>query len=845
MTDIRDVRIALVSGLVTRHTGRLAHEGVGNAHTSWHTRTGLLVWLREAGGAQGVGEASPLPRYSPDTIEQTHAALDIAVDQLRLLSSSEPIGLHQVPAVCARIPHPAARFAVETALFDVFAHVLKRPMAQLLAAYFGHPMRRSTTTCALIGTANERHAFNDAVAHAYERGIRCIKVKIGKAGRFDDELACLRDIRARYGRSLRVRLDVNRAWTHEQAVRNLAMLAEIAPAYVEEPAADLLALGHTPVPLAADESLVNAADDYLDALLDTPSIAAFVLKPMVLGGLHDAIALARRAYNRGVAAIVSHVLDGPVALAMYTQLSLILPNASSVACGLDRHLGLSAWPADELPHFGEHGTITYVDRTGLGIDLSGLPHTTQSRHASSPGPTDDDSDEGLRISRQAVRHSDTELLLDEQGTLTYAELDECVSTLTPSLTDAGALPLVATRTRAAIAHILYALDRRIPLILLHPRVTLAERESFTQRCRAISADGTLAAVLFTSGSSGQQKGVLMDRAAFIASAAANTGHLGWRDDDRWLCCLPLAHIGGLSIITRCLQAGRTIVLSPEGSFDPACVQSLVTRHRVTLISLVPTMLFKLLEAGWSPPAHVRAVLIGGASTPRRLIERARARGVPTLVTYGMTETCSQISTQSPDSLAQDQPLPIAGYIGPPLQGVDIDIRAGRLFVRGPMLCRRYLQHPCPIDNHGFFDTGDRAAIDDAGHLHVYGRADDTIITGGENVDPTEVEHTLIAYPTIAAACVFGVDDPIWGQQIAAVVVPQPGQRIHAIQLADFLSQRLPAHKRPRLFCQVDELAESANHKVSRRQVAAMTHERLVPLKIADSLDERVRPSRLT
>src|SRR5690606_20983207 len=140
------------------------------------------------------------------------------------------------------------------------------------------------------------------------------------------------------------------------------------------------------------------------------------------------------------------------------------------------------------------------------------------------------------------------------------------------------------------------------------------------------------------------------------------------------------------------------------------------------------------------------------------------RGVPVLLTYGMTETCSQVCTQPHGAPAR------AGVVGAPLPGVELRVRDGRIQVRGPMLLERYLGAPTPVDEHGWLDTGDRGVIEDDGVLRVLGRAGDTIITGGENVHPGEIEPALAAHPEVAAACVFGIDDPTWGQIVAAAVV---------------------------------------------------------------------------
>lgn len=404
--------------------------------------------------------------------------------------------------------------------------------------------------------------------------------------------------------------------------------------------------------------------------------------------------------------------------------------------------------------------------------------------------------------------------------------------------DAARAPffVVAEPGLGTITAIYAAFEIGATCVLLHHRATPAEHTAQLALCDELDDgrhddrhdgqhDGRV--VLFTSGSSGQSKGVVLSHAAFAASATASAANLGWRDGDRWLCCLPLAHVGGLSILMRCLAARRTAVLAPAAPFDPARVAACIDLERITLVSLVPTMLVRLLDAGWTPPAHLRAVLLGGAAVSPALLARAGAGGVPVLASYGMTETCAQVATQRPGAATA-----IDGRVGPPLPGVELRVRDGRIQVRGAMLFERYLGAPTPIDGDGWFDTGDCGALDPDGALRVLGRADDTIITGGENVHPDEIEPALTAHPAIAAACVFGVADDTWGQIIAAAVLCREQRAPEALaeDLADFLAARLPAHKRPRRLAVLAALATGLSEKLDRQRVAQAAAEHLVPVR---------------
>lgn len=327
------------------------------------------------------------------------------------------------------------------------------------------------------------------------------------------------------------------------------------------------------------------------------------------------------------------------------------------------------------------------------------------------------------------------------------------------------------------------------------------------------------AVLFTSGSSGVPRAVELSADAFRASAAASTRHLGWRSDDRWLCCLPLAHVGGLSVVTRCLLARRAIVLTD--GFNALAVARTLEAEAVTLASFVPTMLDRLfaLEGDWAGPPSLRAALLGGAPAGDALWRKIERRGFPALATYGMTETCSQIATGTP---AAPRRLAL-------LDGVRVRIAAGRIEVAGPMVADRVaVTAPEGVFTpDGYLRTGDVGHVDD-GALIVEGRADEMIVTGGENVAPAEVEGVLEQHPEIRRAVVFGVPDDTWGELVAAALEPE-GTPPPAEALRDWLARRLASHQRPRRVAWLPELPTTQTGKIDRAAAVAACRGRVADL----------------
>ncbi len=409
----------------------------------------------------------------------------------------------------------------------------------------------------------------------------------------------------------------------------------------------------------------------------------------------------------------------------------------------------------------------------------------------------------LSVGDAAREAPEREALVAGGTVLSYAGLAEHVERARPERL------LVPRRTLPDVVSLYALIDRAVPFVPLHPRLTDGERRQLSEIVRGQALGEDVLAVVFTSGSAGVPKGVVLSRRAFVASAEASAANLGWRDDDRWLLCMPLAHVGGLSILTRCLLARRAVVLAPEGPFDAGALATQVERDRVTLLSAVPTMLARLLERGWDPPPWLRAILLGGAAASPELLARAADRGWPVLTTYGLTEACSQVTTQPYGTRSR-----LAG-VGPPVRGAEVRIVDGEIQVRGPMLMDGYLAGPSPFVVGGWLPTGDLGALDAEGNLHVTGRRSDRIVTGGENVDPGEVERALERCPGVRAALVVGVNDPEWGERVGALIVGD----VSEATVDAWTRAHLAPHKRPRLLRLVPELPLTPSGKPDRPAAA--------------------------
>ncbi|HEU4658044.1 MAG TPA: AMP-binding protein [Capillimicrobium sp.] len=294
-----------------------------------------------------------------------------------------------------------------------------------------------------------------------------------------------------------------------------------------------------------------------------------------------------------------------------------------------------------------------------------------------------------------------------------------------------------------------------------------------------------AAIIHTSGSTGAPKPVELTFGNWLWSALGSGVALGVDPHERWLCPLPLTHVGGLSIVVRSAIYGTTAIVHERWDTE----RVVAALADATLVSLVPTTLARVLDAGLREPPRLRTVLLGGAPIPPALARRARDAGVPVTETYGLTEACSQVTTG-----------------GPPLFCTRVEIaHDGEILVSGPT-----------VAGGGVLHTGDLGRLDERGHLHVVGRKADTIVTGGENVAPTEVEAVLAEHPAVAEAAVHARPDPEWGEAVVATIVLRPGAQATAEELRAHAAARLAGFKVPKAIAFADALPRTRSGKLLRR-----------------------------
>jgi o-succinylbenzoate---CoA ligase len=435
------------------------------------------------------------------------------------------------------------------------------------------------------------------------------------------------------------------------------------------------------------------------------------------------------------------------------------------------------------------------------------------------------------LTRRASTHAHHPALISSSGPTTYAELDQSAAGTARRLAARGVAEgqRVATTLPPglAFAELLHALPRLgASLVPLNTRLTKAEmrwqlEDSGARLCVEEPLDGEEAdvslraqidpdgehSVIYTSGTSGRPTAVSLTHRNHAASAIASAWNLGVDPDDRWLCVLPLFHVGGLAILLRSAVYGTTAVV--HESFEAERAAAALAREEITLVSLVSTMLRRLVAAGLEAAPALRAALLGGGPVPRDLLGGAAKRRLPVLQTYGMTETASQIAT-----LGAEEAIGKLGSAGRPLPDVELSISgAGEILVRGPMVS------PAAIDQaDGWLHTGDRGRLDHAGYLWVEGRLRDVIVTGGENVACAEVERVLEEHPAVLEAAVVGRSDAEWGEAVTAYVVLEDGSPLDEQEIVAHCRERLAGYKIPRTLHAVAALPRNAAGKLLRREL---------------------------
>lgn len=454
------------------------------------------------------------------------------------------------------------------------------------------------------------------------------------------------------------------------------------------------------------------------------------------------------------------------------------------------------------------------------------------------------------LHRAAVAVPEAPAILDQRGALTYAELDRHVSEAAGRLAELGLgdgarVALFMDKNREYVVLVLALIRAGAVACPLSTRLPPPGVPAFLENagCRALISDeeellaatesaisvlsaeaflageslaessspgsmelGQPATVVFTSGSSGSPKAALHTFANHYHNALGSNENIPLAAGDRWLHSLPLYHVGGLSILFRCLLAGAAVVLPEPGEK----VGESISRYVITHASLVTTQLRRLLDEGASPD-HLKAVLLGGSGIPASLLSEAASRGLPVRTSYGLTEMASQVTATAGSSLAE---LRTSGRV---LPHRELRIASdGEILVRGHTLFAGYIEGGVlrsAGDDEGWFHTKDVGALDEERRLIVHGRKDNLFISGGENIQPEEIEGALCTIEDVSQAIVVPVPDEEWGYRPVAFV--RSAGAVEPGRLRKALEEVLPGFKIPSAFYEWPEESGREGMKVDR------------------------------
>lgn len=332
----------------------------------------------------------------------------------------------------------------------------------------------------------------------------------------------------------------------------------------------------------------------------------------------------------------------------------------------------------------------------------------------------------------------------------------------------------------------------------------------------------IATMMYTSGTTGLPKAVCQSYGNHWSSAIASVLNLGLDHRDVWLVCLPMFHVGGLSTVYKSAIYGMKIVLAEKA--EAGIVLDYINQYKITILSVVTKVLNDLLNCEDKNKGlrHIRAVLLGGGPAPLPLLQKAQEHNVPVYQTYGMTETCSQIATLSPEFM-----LSKIGSAGKALFGCTLEIHdneeqcspgvVGEIVVKGPNVSKGYYK----LQTHEaseFFYTGDLGYVDEDDFLFVVDRRSDLIISGGENIYPAEIESILLSHPEIIEAGVTGKEDSTWGKVPIAFVIAKSNIHPSEQEMIEYCQKKLAKFKIPQEIHFVSNLPRNAANKLVRREL---------------------------
>ncbi len=707
-------------------------------------RQGVYLKITSVQGWLAQAEVAPLPGLHKESLPE-------AIQQINELSSlvvgrafSSVVELEKLLKSLPLLLYPSVRCGLEMALFTLLAKSKNLTLAQLL-----NPQSlEEVPSNALFQTNLPPDKMAKLISSLVAQDCNCLKVKLGRQSLGNDVemIHTLQDLIPDY---VYLRLDVNQRWSFAQLKCFLQQVNLRQIEYIEEPLAnyqEIEALAEEfPVGFALDESLLNINPD---KFMIPNFVKALVLKPMVLGGVKATLKFAKVARAQGCDVVISSVFESSVGLDSLYQLALAL-HQKEVCAGLDTRKVFLADKEDFPFLVSSQQSYSFAQARLLvgkivhNLSLLDIPHS-----------------------------SPVAVLLPTEIRLPLLILGIIASSRQVVILNPN-LPVVRLKEQLAslqITHVL--LDAEGGFANKFGEYMVVSVALLRQGSSAISLvndwgfanSNAAASIIFTSGSTGHAKAVVHSPANFHASAQGSNALIPFSTGDRWLVCLPFFHVSGLSLIWRALCGGGSLVFFDKDK----SLAEVISRNEITHISLVPSQLYELLLNSLNYPVlkRMKLILVGGNSLPLSLWQKAKELQLPVYTTYGLSEMASSVTVSNvPVSM---QP---AHHSGKVLAYRELQINASQeVLVRGDVLFLGYTSSDglqLPVDEHGWFHTGDLAFMDAEQNLHIRGRKDNLFISGGENIYPEEIEKEI--------QCIKDVEQ--------VVVIPQVDEKFGCIPVA--------------------------------------------------------------
>ena len=806
-------------------------------------RKGWWISFVDEFGNIGTGEAAPWPGFGCEEDKivikkgiQTLSKITLLQNWTSWEKLADAI-LENISLKNTKIPSPLT-FAIETAAASLFAQQQRISLAKLL-----NPSHKKSLSCAKL-VLDPKDALD-----AVKKGFTCLKIKVGKQPVLD-EIAHVKKIREIVGNKISLRLDANQAWNLQQANQFLSAIKEQSISFIEEPlkpSISLAELDHS-ISIAADERIIN----YEKAVeLIKFGVRILVLKPMFCGGIRETIRIAKAASKTNVSLVVTHALDSTIGQMAARQLAATLPG-DLLACGF------STVPIEEKNWIErpKNGHITIEDKPGLGLSLFSSDKSSSLFTPFSPYSLP------IPVISCAIAYPDKEAIQTSKGSWNYRQLAAHVSAIGRTLSAIG----VSIGTRVGIigppSKIWIATLHAIGFVggiavPIHEKWTKQERKQHFNitnpdlvvdltKTKTISFktpkitiychnDSTWLSpcqfnqlnkpiiestyeptyerfwpldeerlLITTSGTTGSPKPVYITTGQLVFSAFGSATRLGTLPNDRWLLVLPLHHIGGLSVLYRAAFYGTSVLLQER--FNAENVAEALIKGVVSHVSLVPVMLSRVLDAlaEKNISEKVRVILLGGSRASKTLLQRAKNKNLPIAITWGMSETASQIATQFLTKHDKEEKNEL---VGTPLPFGRVSGKAP-FVVHGPIARGKHI-------------TSDVGIIKSSGELRIDGRIDDVFISGGENVQISEIEDCLQQHPLIHAVAVIAIKDPTWGKRPVAFIESdfiESDPILCPNCLKKWCKERLSSQKIPDKFFLVKKLPRNQLGKVMQKKL---------------------------